>query len=484
MNDTPYFLSPNEEAKPTKGGFRVPLGVRGDGRVVSPAQAASGDAVACPACRGALLVRGGEGKSVRRHFAHKPDAECAEETVLHRAAKLLVQQVLTDSLTGEGPPVDVVRVCCYDHCKKEFQQPLRLKGDRIVLEHRLSSGRVADVAMLAGESVLAIVEICVTHAVDAAKREDIAGISCAELHAQEVIENPYVWRPNADLAKPIACPDCKQERRRLRDAGVPRWMERYRHSDDNIVSEVLRTGRLLQIWERYDGGTPRLQWEITKPGEEHSVVALLGQEVSAKEWRASAGRRAQWVSERRAKFPDLPRFVDLYWAVLAAVEAFGGSVREDVAGAVGEGETSPFPSRLVGLETGATTEQRWAKVQRIARSTGQLLPDMSKGNTSPYWVEPFRCYAWQCREEMLVYTWRGHRWMTRNRPPEPVPPTLQFRNSATAGDAYWGNTCPSCGRLQGENFVYAPDGPLQTRSVDRGSGASVRDALYHVFGVR
>lgn len=109
-------------------------------------------------------------------------------------------------------------------------------------------------------------------------------------------------------------------------------------------------------------------------------------------------------------------------------------------------------------ETAASRpETRWSRLRRIGATTGQPVPDQA----SPYWAEPYRCYA--CNGEMLVYSWTGHRWMQDERPPEPVPPTLWHRKSVRAGGSYWANVCPICRALQGENFIYQPGGPLPRR---------------------
>ena len=68
---------------------------------------------------------------------------------------------------------------------------------------------------------------------------------------------------------------------------------------------------------------------------------------------------------------------------------------------------------------------------------------------------------------MILYTWRGHTWMTETPPPEPRPSSLQLRSSKRAEGEYWANTCPTCGALQGENFVYEPEGPLPERFARR-----------------
>jgi hypothetical protein len=60
---------------------------------------------------------------------------------------------------------------------------------------------------------------------------------------------------------------------------------------------------------------------------------------------------------------------------------------------------------------------------------------------------------------MQVHTWRGKGLWTEDRPPDPIPQTLQFRFSKTIGRQFWMNICPSCSQPQGDFFLYhEPDG--------------------------
>jgi hypothetical protein len=79
---------------------------------------------------------------------------------------------------------------------------------------------------------------------------------------------------------------------------------------------------------------------------------------------------------------------------------------------------------------------------------------------------------------MLVYTWKGHEWMTDARPPEPRPQTIQFRFSKTADGNYWVNVSPNCNSIQGDNYVFAPAGPLR-----RPSGTPTTELGFVVAGV-
>ena len=62
------------------------------------------------------------------------------------------------------------------------------------------------------------------------------------------------------------------------------------------------------------------------------------------------------------------------------------------------------------------------------------------------------CY--KCKKPILRFNWKGNdRWSTK-RPPQPIPRTVQYRYSRTAGHKYWVNTCPYCDSIQGDFYGY------------------------------
>jgi hypothetical protein len=68
--------------------------------------------------------------------------------------------------------------------------------------------------------------------------------------------------------------------------------------------------------------------------------------------------------------------------------------------------------------------------------------------------------CWGCKEQIVWYWWRGVPF-AQEKPPEPVPRTLQFRFSKMYGGKYWMNICPGCRAPQGDNFVFlASDSPF------------------------
>jgi ssDNA-binding Zn-finger/Zn-ribbon topoisomerase 1 len=73
-----------------------------------------------------------------------------------------------------------------------------------------------------------------------------------------------------------------------------------------------------------------------------------------------------------------------------------------------------------------------------------------------YLAKPYVCY--KCGASMSVYTWRGKSLWDDEHPPSPIPPTIQYRYSRTAGGKYWVNVCPSCRAIQGDWHLRHPDG--------------------------
>jgi hypothetical protein len=93
-------------------------------------------------------------------------------------------------------------------------------------------------------------------------------------------------------------------------------------------------------------------------------------------------------------------------------------------------------------------------IRRISLNTRQPVPERG----SPYWAEPYSC--WKCSTRILIYAWKGREWMSEMPPPDPRPETIQYRHSKAADDKYWVNVCPHCNGVQGDNYVFAPAGPL------------------------
>jgi hypothetical protein len=145
----------------------VPLALDVSGRLVSPAEARREHTDACPSCGQTIVSKLGE-RGVR-HFAHAAHSRCSLETVLHRTAKLLVVQTIADWRADPGTRPIIIRRC--PKCTHERPQRLPDHVTEGLGEYTLANGLRVDVALMRGGTPSAAVEICVTHAVDAAKSD-------------------------------------------------------------------------------------------------------------------------------------------------------------------------------------------------------------------------------------------------------------------------------------------------------------------------
>jgi hypothetical protein len=184
----------------------VPWALDANGKLVRPAEVTSGVGLRCPnpACASRLSLR--KGQTRVRHFAHIDDERCSYESVQHWAAKHLLAQVVRAALSGHGTYPVVHRRC--PKCAREIQQPL----PDIVRDAQVEAvlaGLRPDVQLLdgAGTAVWAV-EVLHTHAVTPEKAERLK-IGWLELAADEVLLNPFSWRPRNDGLGPGAC--CKEE---------------------------------------------------------------------------------------------------------------------------------------------------------------------------------------------------------------------------------------------------------------------------------
>lgn len=185
--------------------LRVPIACDGHNNLVRPSNAEHGRRYVCPACREAVIVK--KGKIKIHHFAHHVTDTCSEESILHKTAKLVVQQTIADWKSGIGPAPTLRRECTI--CYETGEQPLPDTIETAVLETRLYDGSIVDIALCARQEPKAAIEIKVTNAVDETKGERLS-IPFIELDGFSVIENPHTWTPLQDHFKPFICVTCRE----------------------------------------------------------------------------------------------------------------------------------------------------------------------------------------------------------------------------------------------------------------------------------
>ena len=144
------------------------------------------------------------------HFAHKSGTNCTKESILHKTAKNLI----IEAITNDKDKVRIQRYCAI--CGSEHYQPL--PGDIVsaVPERRLESGFIADVGLIDSSKVRAAIEVHVTHYVDERKENEI-GISFIEVEGEDITKDSINLKPIKDNLKEYICKKCR--------TGLPKYLE-------------------------------------------------------------------------------------------------------------------------------------------------------------------------------------------------------------------------------------------------------------------
>lgn len=234
--------------------FAVPLGLGEDGQLLPPHEADRNHPWRCPSCESPLVLR--RGAQRRAHFAHQADAVCSFESVLHKTAKLLIVQVVTQWKAGVGPAPQVLRRCLRCHSLVPHQLPdlFDRAEEEVVVDGRWR----ADVVLWSGDRVRAVIEILATHHVGEEKAEGLS-VPCAELRATDVLAAPLVWSPLASTSRSWTCQRCvvaEYERK-----------ERNQRQRDRMIREAAELEQSLGLRPTPPGYTPGVVdcWKCHKP---------------------------------------------------------------------------------------------------------------------------------------------------------------------------------------------------------------------------
>jgi hypothetical protein len=185
---------------------RIPYALDAEGRLVSIQEAGRNLPYFCPLCKNPVIVRKGEIRI--HHFSHKVSDVCTQETVIHKLAKLRIQQaVLAWKKDPSISAPKIIRKCLY--CQKLHLQSIPNKVDRADLEVLLSDGSIADVALMVNDQPAAVIEVRVTHAVDEEKALSLP-VSFIEVDGIEVVKDPFQLNPIVDNFKPYVCRECNK----------------------------------------------------------------------------------------------------------------------------------------------------------------------------------------------------------------------------------------------------------------------------------
>ena len=185
--------------------LRVPFAFDDEERLHAPQTAEKGKPYFCPACQDTVILRKGEIKTA--HFAHKASENCNQETILHKTAKQLIVDAISDWKSDKTDAPVLKRTC--EICRQSKDQLLPDKVEGAMLEYRMADGFVVDVALMVENEPAAAIEIRVSHAVDENKAK-LLSVPFIELEGQKVIENPTVFEPILDRFLSFTCGACKQ----------------------------------------------------------------------------------------------------------------------------------------------------------------------------------------------------------------------------------------------------------------------------------
>jgi hypothetical protein len=356
--------------------FKVPVALADDGRLVKRADAIKGERYRCPACETDLVFKAGAIRA--RHFAHAPTYACHPETVLHETAKRLIAQVVTDWTKGTGPCPTVRKRCKL--CYRDYDEPLRGRIDEASVEYRLSDGLVADIALLRGQNVVAVVEILVSHAVDGDKAARLT-VPWLELRGVDIVADPVSWKPVASgSVRPVLCKRCVTRDRSAAD--LCRAL--------GIEYDPMRYLAAVYACYRCQKKTPVFAWTR---GQHHEVRKPPQPQPRTIQWRYT-----RTVGHR-------------YWANTCAHCGWGFGdwhlFMQPDGPFFGRPELQDDGTNNVDLELAPV-------IERIA-------PRRAAAPASPYEVDVVRCR--ECRAETRYFTWDG------DEPPDPRPETVRLVGS-------------------------------------------------------
>lgn len=182
--------------------LKILFALNSNQKVCRPDTAPKGEKYFCPGCGEEVILRRGEVKIA--HFAHKSGTNCTKESILHKTAKNLI----IDTITNDRENVRIKRHCAI--CGAEHYQSLPPDIVSAVPERRLESGFIADVGLLDSSKVRAAIEVHVTHFVDERKENEI-GIPFIEVEGEDITEDAKNLKPIKDNLKEYICRNCQDE---------------------------------------------------------------------------------------------------------------------------------------------------------------------------------------------------------------------------------------------------------------------------------
>jgi hypothetical protein len=129
--------------------------------------------------------------------------------MIHKTAKDLLVQVITDNAGGVGSiGLSIEREC--EYCFKRFRTAIPMYTFSAARAEVRVGSFVCDVVGYRKEKEIALAfEVRHKHAVEEAKAKSLEPY-WVELKAEDVLLNPYAWRPVNSKLKALRCEDCRK----------------------------------------------------------------------------------------------------------------------------------------------------------------------------------------------------------------------------------------------------------------------------------
>lgn len=183
--------------------LRIQFGLDADGNIIAAENAVKGKAYFCPACSERVVIKAGKIRA--KHFSHPSASNCNHETVLHQTAKHLIIAAIENNAKNSRV-INLHDKCaeCYDNHVIEL---IPTTFSHAGMEIRIDNYICDIVGYKRPEGRLAI-EIFATNKLEDIKAKNL-GVYWIELKAEDVIENPYSWKPIQKNLKSTYCTKCK-----------------------------------------------------------------------------------------------------------------------------------------------------------------------------------------------------------------------------------------------------------------------------------
>lgn len=298
-------------------------------------------------------------------------------------------------------------------------------------------------------------------------------------------EGEVVEAAQAVKGQVYLCPACRSPLIfRAGPQRVPHFAHKGEHdcSGESVLHHVakLLIQRAVEQWKRGATPAPILTRACRSCGTAHEQRVPDTVARALLERRLADGSLADVVLVDQADVP------------LAAVE-----VRVEHAGDERKAARLPIPFIEVAGEAVLRDPARWVPLRdhlrRIVcascREAYQRFQQKAAEVASRTWVPlPTTFYrytvgeCWKCHEEILLFAWPGQEAEEQQTPPAVGRPrTVQLRYSKTVRDRYWANTCPCCGVLEGNFFLFSePDSPLFAFDAGEDTPEAFADDLYRL----